>query len=145
MTRKIQSKGYKPHVAAELLEVGTQTLRYWRAHVDPRPYRKTFPSGILLAYQVIKIFSRRKHVPVTVLEQCSWERIFALCESRAPEKLANLAILIDEKKHDIKVVDVEYQPNIYDLDLHLLPLRPVVDGHFHALHTFGHDLTESFE
>ena len=134
----LRSKGYKPNVTAELLEVGDQTLRYWRTHLDPSPHRRCFSADVVLAYQIIKFLTRVRHVPVGVLEKCGCESVFKLCESNELADLSRLAIVIDEKHCDLKVVDSAFQPDNFDLYLHKLALKPVVNEHLDALSGFGH-------
>lgn len=132
-----QAKGFKPHDAAELLNVGMQTLRYWRTHVDPFPHRSYFSGGTLFAYLVIKYFCRTMRVPVGVLEKCSWESIFRLCESTHMKELANQAILVDEKSYTLTVVELKHRLPDFVFHIHRLPLKPLVEEHIDALVNYG--------
>jgi len=130
-------KGYKPHVSRELLEVSPETLRYWRKHVDPKPHRPHFSSGRLLAYRVIKAWVRKKHLPVEILEQCQWDRVFKACESVTRDKLSSQYLVLNEKTHELSFQGPNQRLSVDDLDIHVLPMRPVVQEHTEALLTFG--------
>lgn len=137
MAAAVITRGYKPHVAAALLDIGPQTLRYWRKHVDPRPHRAYFSGGVLFAYRTIKLLTRRRHVPVEILERCKWDSFFCICESNLPANLAQQRLSVNERTFEVTLVDPDQALDYEDLDQHFLPLAPVIIEHTTALLNFG--------
>lgn len=76
-----------------------------------------------------------------VLEKCSWDSIFRLCESAPLKELANLAILVDEKSYTITVVELKYRLPDFVFHIHRLPLKPLVEEHVDALVHYGINYT----
>lgn len=134
---RARARGYKPQVVMELLDINRETLRYWRKHVDPNPHRHFYTSGVLLAYQAIKILIRKKHLPVEVLKRCEWREAFRLIESLPLTSVSERLLTINERTFDVKLLNPQETYDRNDLDLHYLPLRPVVDAHVDALLGFG--------
>lgn len=131
------SRGYKPHTAAEILGVGKETLRYWRAHMDPKPARSHYPAGVVLAYRIIKTLVRNRHIPVQTLERCDWTKIFHMCETLSMEKLRDYYVELDENN---SVVSCKREAD-WDDDpfsgVSAWRIAAIIDGHLTALATLG--------
>lgn len=131
------SNGYKPHVTAELLGITRETLRYWRAHLDPHPQRHHYSGGILFAYRIVKSLIRYKHLPVETLAQCAWVPLFDACDAQPIGQWRERVIVVDEKALTVTWQAATAPVDDNNLFLQRLPLRPVLAEHMAAFSTLG--------
>lgn len=133
----VPSRGYKPHVVAELLNVGPETVRYWRTRLDPNSAKTHFSGGRLLAYRVIKTLVRNRFVPVEVLEHCPLETLFEACEHVALAALGRCWVLVDPPLCKLELSEVIPTLDPDSLDALVQPLAGVVKAHRLALEQLG--------
>lgn len=131
------SSGFKPHVAAELLNVGPESIRQWRSRLDQNPLRAYFSASSLLAYRIFKALIRNKYIPVSLLEKCCWAPLFEVCENVSWSSLSECWLII--YPHEGRILLIEEHPvlNPNTLDEHVLALAGIVKEHQIALEEYG--------
>jgi len=136
------SRGLKATMSAELLGISTQTLRYWREHLDPERHNGYFSVGRLLAYRVLTVLIRERNVSVEILQHCDRRELFEVCEHVALNVLAKSYLYLDRTQpllflHHSK----PFVPDdVYDVDT--LALDGIVRTHRAALESMGSDASQ---
>lgn len=129
--------GYKPQAACGVLDIGFQALRYWRENLQPSPKDSFFSGSDLLAFRIIKILIKKRHLSVELLSNFSMEMIFYNCRESSPDEIRVQTLLLDESNFSIRFVPSDQNVEVENLDLHIVPLGSIVKSHFQALHKFG--------
>lgn len=130
-------RGCKATLSAELLGIGSETLRYWREHLDPNPSPTYFSGGRLLAYRVLKVLIRHHFIPVEALQRCNRSELFECCEHVATNVLERSFLYIDPRLGRLSLH--EECPLIDDdnIDAQVIPLKGIVRLHRLAWERLG--------
>ncbi len=98
-----KSRGYKPHVARELLGVSKERLRYWKANLDPKPTRTHFSASDLFAYRILQACVQDLRIIPSELKDFDLERIFEFCQNRDIQTMENFILLLNIQTKSLSI------------------------------------------
>ena len=99
--------GYKPQVICGLLDIGDQTLRYWRSSIIPNGHRAFFSGRDVFALKIVSVLINDMGFDVTDLEEFKLKELFSFCRKTPFSELKGCILLLDRKKHSLRVTTDE--------------------------------------
>lgn len=100
-----KNKFFKPSAVKAILNISTETLRYWRANLDPDKKRKYFTKRDVVVYLIFKIMIKAECVPVKKLKQFNWTPIFEKVNKASNSEIKNIVVVYDGLKNILYMDD----------------------------------------
>lgn len=132
-----KSRGYKPHVARELLGITKERLRYWKANLDPKPTRTHFSASDLLAYRIIKACVQDLRIIPNELKTFDLSSIFEFCQTHDCQTAGNYLLKLNIQTKTLSIHDETEQIDFRNRKISYLYLDELVKEHFIAFMSLG--------
>lgn len=133
-----QFEGFRPKVARQLLGISQETLRYWRAELDPVPTRPLFRGVDLVSYRVIKELIVYLGINVAQLARYEVGKVFDICEKTRLKNINNFIIQVDRENESIEITTIDSSLNRRNHRIHYIYMEVIMEKHYNHFDALGY-------
>lgn len=135
--KSFTSRGYKPHVARELLGISKEKLRYWKANLDPIPSRSYFTASDLFAYRILQACIQDLRIIPSELKDFDVPCIFEFCRTNNTAKVENSILILNVKNKKTSIVKESEFSDFRSREISYLYLNELLKEHIIAFMSLG--------
>lgn len=118
-----------PLQAREILQIGEETLRYWKRTIPPisnrKGYSPCYSFADLVAMEVVGVLTRRFGVAIGTITPMA-ERLFSVLDKAPFLRIGDEFLVISEDFRNVQVTD-KLDAKVIQSPSIVLPMRPLVD------------------
>lgn len=132
------SRGYKPHVVRELLNITKERLRYWRSNLDPKQSRSHFSSSDVFAYRILHACTQDLRISPSELKKFNLKNIFHFCQNNSFNTISKYILCIDHRIGKVSIIkDDDGDTKFRNRKIQYLFLEELVREHTQAFMMLG--------
>ena len=125
----VGSLKHRKGVAANMLDISTETIRYWRSNLDPEKTRYYFSPEDIFVYRIMKSFIRGYTKPISLLKKCDWTLIFKVCNETEYRVLRKHLVILNSIQKKLYFALEDQAPDRFDSNFTAIHLGRIYKQH----------------